>query len=92
MPEAGSYYFIEDQVPDGYAREDRKFSFSIDSTGLMSGTTSFVNKPGTKGVKTGDESNIIIYLCTVISAMFAVVCIWVFMLRKKGKGKIIGKN
>ena len=89
-PEAGSYYFIEDQAPDGYVRADQKFTFSIDSSGRISGTTSFVNKPGSKGVKTGDDSDALLYLFLAIIAWLALAGL-IFSLPDKKK-QIGGKG
>jgi len=86
-PEAGSYYFIEDQAPNGYARVDQKFAFSIDSYGRISGTTTFQNsKAGSKGVATGDDDSLMWYGFSAVIAFAAIILFVDFFKKKKAAG------
>lgn len=83
-PSAGTYYFIEDQAPSGYARADRKFAFKIDTDGKITGTTTFTNTKG--GVATGDSNEIAIYGCIAAGAAACTAAAYA-VLRKKKSGR-----
>ena len=88
-PEANSYYFIEDQAPDGYARSDTKYPFAIDRYGRISGTTTFINeKTEKKGVATGDNDELLKYLgIFAVAAMLAIAVIVFCVVKPKKAAK-----
>ena len=88
-PEANSYYFIEDQAPEGYARSDTKYPFAIDRYGRISGTTTFINeKTEKKGVATGDNDELLKYLgIFAVAAMLAIAVIVFCVVKPKKAAK-----
>lgn len=84
-PAAGTYYFVEDQAPQGYARADKKFAFRIESNGTITGTTTFANNKS--GVSTGDDANLLMFMIAGIASSFGLIMFFAVIHTKKTNKK-----
>ena len=92
----GGYFLYEETAPDGYIKDDKYYFFEIREDGMTvevenAAGTGFVNQPEDTETpdapKTGDTSNIVLWLCVAGASLGAAALLITMNLKRRHKEK-----